>query len=406
MRSSAYAAVFLGLVTAAIWLVTSEEAGGAYSAILLAVAPVLLLIGMRLRNPPRAWIGITCLFLEALKAVLLFYYARADQHIEMAEWLSLAALAITGTMLLVVLVLARITMDKTDAQNAIRRHSFAAICAAFYLFAHVTSNLTFALALHDRRGPGTALIATQGSLDAKQFTFAFAEGGTSIDTAASLASLIKDDEWPESNMEQREMIAGRYDSKTVDDLEDLRHNVEEWKNLGTTINNPKVKWWRITIVGHASDALAAVDGAKKNQALSELRTRQMYESLRRMLGDARVEWVLRAISNDDAISARRFRDGRNHKLHVEVSVEKQRPLSLLDYSYFMIYTITTTGYGDFVPATPRAKFISSVANIFELLFIVVLLNLVIVYGTRPPENASTTSSSTVPPPQESSGAKN
>jgi hypothetical protein len=43
-------------------------------------------------------------------------------------------------------------------------------------------------------------------------------------------------------------------------------------------------------------------------------------------------------------------------------------LSLLDYLYFTIYTITTTGYGDIFPVTGYAKFIASLANLFELFF--------------------------------------
>lgn len=60
-----------------------------------------------------------------------------------------------------------------------------------------------------------------------------------------------------------------------------------------------------------------------------------------------------------------------------VPVENYRgfvPLSLLDYMYFTIYTITTTGYGDIVPTTPYAKFLCSFANILEVFFLVVFFN--------------------------------
>jgi hypothetical protein len=50
------------------------------------------------------------------------------------------------------------------------------------------------------------------------------------------------------------------------------------------------------------------------------------------------------------------------------------PLSLMDYMYFTIYTITTTGYGDIVPITPFAKFLCSSANILEVFFLVVFFN--------------------------------
>jgi flagellar motor protein MotB len=50
------------------------------------------------------------------------------------------------------------------------------------------------------------------------------------------------------------------------------------------------------------------------------------------------------------------------------------PLSLMDYMYFTIYTITTTGYGDIVPTTTYAKFLCSSANILEVFFFVVFFN--------------------------------
>jgi flagellar motor protein MotB len=56
---------------------------------------------------------------------------------------------------------------------------------------------------------------------------------------------------------------------------------------------------------------------------------------------------------------------------------KPKQLRLMDYVYFSIYTITTTGYGDIVPNTAYAKFITSVANIFEVIFLVVFFNAIL-----------------------------
>ncbi len=51
-----------------------------------------------------------------------------------------------------------------------------------------------------------------------------------------------------------------------------------------------------------------------------------------------------------------------------------KELNLMDYMYFSIYTITTTGYGDIIPTTAYAKFVISIANICEVLFLVVFFN--------------------------------
>jgi hypothetical protein len=49
-------------------------------------------------------------------------------------------------------------------------------------------------------------------------------------------------------------------------------------------------------------------------------------------------------------------------------------LDLFDFLYFTIYTITTTGYGDIIPISTEAKFVSSIANIYELFFMVIIFN--------------------------------
>jgi voltage-gated potassium channel Kch len=61
-----------------------------------------------------------------------------------------------------------------------------------------------------------------------------------------------------------------------------------------------------------------------------------------------------------------------------------RRLALMDYMYFAIYTITTTGYGDIVPTTNYAKALTCFANICEMFFIIGLFNaLVALKDARP-----------------------
>lgn len=52
----------------------------------------------------------------------------------------------------------------------------------------------------------------------------------------------------------------------------------------------------------------------------------------------------------------------------------------MDYMYFTIYTITTTGYGDIVPVSAFAKLICSVANLIEILFLVIFFNVLLAEG--------------------------
>lgn len=64
--------------------------------------------------------------------------------------------------------------------------------------------------------------------------------------------------------------------------------------------------------------------------------------------------------------------GRQHP-----SVPIARTPDLLDYLYFMVYTITTTGYGDLKPVNGFAKFITTLANLYEVFFVVVFFNVMI-----------------------------
>ena len=55
----------------------------------------------------------------------------------------------------------------------------------------------------------------------------------------------------------------------------------------------------------------------------------------------------------------------------------------MDYMYFAIYTITTTGYGDIIPTTDGAKFLCSLANVLEVFFLVVFVNALVALRKHP-----------------------
>jgi hypothetical protein len=157
---------------------------------------------------------------------------------------------------------------------------------------------------------------------------------------------------------------------------------------------------QIRLVGHANEAKPGRDRFPSNYELSEARVQSVHMLLsgqaRRFtgLGKAEIQWLHVAQSSEprpvmvegstrvlpNEVDPRRSVDvlveGIADQLtakHAEILLP---PASLdpLDYLYFMIYTITTTGYGDMRPVTPLAKFICSVANLFEVLFLVILFN--------------------------------
>jgi len=52
----------------------------------------------------------------------------------------------------------------------------------------------------------------------------------------------------------------------------------------------------------------------------------------------------------------------------------------INYLYFMFYTVTTTGYGDMHPVTAQAKFVATLGNVYELLFLLLVVGAVLGRG--------------------------
>nr|VFJ49892.1 MAG: Ion channel [Candidatus Kentron sp. DK] len=75
-----------------------------------------------------------------------------------------------------------------------------------------------------------------------------------------------------------------------------------------------------------------------------------------------------------------------HSTSSESGVESKSPKRqeshkrFIDYLYFMIYTITTTGYGDLHPKGDFARLLVSIANLIEVFFGVIFINVLIAHG--------------------------
>jgi hypothetical protein len=162
----------------------------------------------------------------------------------------------------------------------------------------------------------------------------------------------------------------------------------------TLKNNGRI---RVSIVGHASEKPTKGFSYQSNYEIGEARAKRIQEAIQKKLeleGDIRwkdIIWETSSWSNDPRI--RMLRDvntngnsindnkaiGKLARVSIHPFKEKDgeppfTDLQLIDYVYFANYTITTTGYGDIIPYTPYAKFICSLANIFEVFFLVVLFN--------------------------------
>jgi len=179
-------------------------------------------------------------------------------------------------------------------------------------------------------------------------------------------------------------------------------------------SDPK-KSYLIEVRGHANDASVRNGPAPpygSNYEISKQRADQVtlllqsqFRKATKGLAEPSIRWLSYGVSNEESFlepSINADAPTKDRKLTVEVKVltvtapfadgnirdtqinvskmvdasSLPRQLDLLDYLYFTIYTITTTGYGDIVPISSWAKFLVSIANLIELLFLVVLVNVI------------------------------
>lgn len=173
------------------------------------------------------------------------------------------------------------------------------------------------------------------------------------------------------------------------------------------------KSYLVEIRGHANDRRLMADPSLRygsNYEISKQRADQISLLLANEFRQAapRVEeppirWLPYGISNEssflEADPKQWLPSGLEPKLSAEVRIQpitpsfedvhlqttraelraarlQRRSLELTDYLYFTVYTITTTGYGDIIPVSSYAKLIVTLANLIELLFIVVLVNVI------------------------------
>lgn len=205
------------------------------------------------------------------------------------------------------------------------------------------------------------------------------------------------------------------DSNAGDDIAVVRRkriNYNSIEQMVTIVKSmPHTNLVRITLIGRADERPTNADSYLSNYELSQARTQVVkYEILKSLLVSEynnwrNIEWVLLPLSNELASQASPKREStcleslnstdlKANDRVVESSIEsvsddptsfhmqqlqapEVKPLDLMDYMYFSIYTITTTGYGDIIPTTPYAKFLTAIANVFEVFFIVGFFNVLI-----------------------------
>ncbi|HEV7506948.1 MAG TPA: potassium channel family protein [Thermoanaerobaculia bacterium] len=158
---------------------------------------------------------------------------------------------------------------------------------------------------------------------------------------------------------------------------------------------------RVVLVGHSVEGLDKTNPSKPPLELSQARIDQVIVSLlKRLYHQSKqewrrnIDWLILPCSNSPGFLGDR---GEHQSVEVLVlplnkdgsdkSFQSGKNLHLLDYIYYGVYTITTTGSGDIVPVSAYAKFVTTIANFFAIFLLAVFFNVLLSFlregGDRP-----------------------
>lgn len=299
----------------------------------------------------------------------------------------------------------------TNLRAGVAHMPFWVLLHSFTVFLSVTYLFGFAFAFHDR------------AIDESEMPPLYmAALPFNKKAQAASSNLIAGDppcfylhfEENKSNLEKEDINLDAPIFREIDDH--LRKKAQRRKNNFDTFErvlklldkySEHTKQIQINLIGHADDKRPGKNAPyQTNYQLSDARAQSVKERITSeflLKNDnkftCQLQWNLRAMSSEQlaeptTLDARLCTLAKTDDKMVQVSlmpvfgdpVREQmermaRPdynrLDLMDYMYFTIYTITTTGYGDVVPTTTYAKFLTSLANICEMFFIVGFFNVLI-----------------------------
>jgi hypothetical protein len=417
----------------------TNESGGHQAAFILSL-PVVYLIMCAFfiaKDRPRSVIVSAIFASEILKLICeVLYYnntSLSSYGLGISSKVSFFAGVVTFAIVLVAIGrLPRRAKDKMKSSRLeaalmwIDEKRLHAICIAFVFFVEVTILLAFAVAFDDKSC--MTEVVTAGISVPYHALFPTL---TVNDNSRRTRTVESDD--------KQHRIVTLFFSKGSASLNEpllkwLTHQSEKsyCNNLAVATARPSIddrnrsslcelgKWWfelsenpraraNIILLGHAINDLHSQKNRSRYQTnfeVSAARTQQAFLLLRRLASEcesgrstvtckmaapmltgslySRVNWRLVAGGEeepllDTADTATVPTEERYRSVDVEwiPSGSEGIDVNLIDYLYFMIYTITTTGYGDLIPASASTKLITSVANLIEVLFMVLVFSLIL-----------------------------
>ena len=309
------------------------------------------------------------------------YFNSDKDHFEL-----FGRIAIIFSLLIVILssVFTYFSLTKESLKGHLREYSFSALVFFFSSFLAVTYHLSFAFAFYDK------LELCNGS-SAFQYQSLFMEKRQIESYSPNIERYCRS-----ILFEEGSAVVDEEHEKIISQLCKEIKEIEQYENCKVGIN----------LAGHTSSPSLRKD-YNTNYELAEARMKNVqWHIINTLYSNERqlhnIEWTLIPIvSEGDFLckSEEKKKDASNDKQQrVEIILLpikekyldfseiqiKNKKLLLMDYIYFTIYTITTTGYGDIIPVTSQAKFISSIANLYELFFIVVFFNILSNISCGPP----------------------
>lgn len=393
-----------------VWYLRSNESAKGYVILLFVLTAICAQVAAWRLGPSWSryrWSLFVAIFHCVLWAIYIFISDKPEilPVAGISYWLGLSAFL--GETCLVLMLTSYLILNKGSGfLSDLEEDPLTALSCYFSLFFLVTFTLTFSLAFHDRSSSGPGLYVRQ-----------LANGRSKVGVSAEHKAFTQRLWFREGSAR---LEASEPDDATIDPLTEMQclaSMSKDQNRLPICLNrsglveikkfvdaHPSSQRLRISVLGHANDKAvqSTVGRYRSNFELSQARVLEAQRSVHRALSlqggeaadDHNIEWFLSPVSNEETfLIAGKAPASLDPKLGVEIGIDEvknhltelqlrdlRQPahrLELLDYLYFMVYTITTTGYGDMVPITPEAKFITILANLFEVLFIVVFLNVLI-----------------------------
>jgi len=304
---------------------------------------------------------------------------------------------------------------RTELPRAIRRQPLQTLTFFLLSFAYIMYSTAFSLALHDRLARLTGKVPSlhmEGLSDSRQMlsqeeaewcarlTHLFIKQSLRFERNSPSLELDLDTFARMSRKEGGETGFSLADCYSLEGMSAANacslHNVV--KAIACYGRDATVPVTLLSVTGLTEQA----GGDPRSASQAEFRARQVDRKIRELFPEryrlgkkplrqmSKIELSIGAVFLDPSVTAAgqtTASDGSDQEtVQIQVGplpdegkewLTGERSPELLDYLYFTVYTITTTGYGDIQPKDGFAKFVTSLANLYELFYIVIFFNVLI-----------------------------